>query len=150
LIKYLMSVVTFGIFWVGQPAQLHDFARGDRHLAWIHIAFLCTMPLMPISTQLLAEFISDRTALLAYWGTVLLGLVLYASWRYASRAGVVQDDTPVEVGKTIARRIIVGQALYALGAALCVVHTSVSIAFIVLVQLSFAVAPRFRPGARRS
>ena len=104
---------------------------------------------MPFSTKLLAGFISYRTALLFYWTNVLLlGIVLYASWRYASRANLVKDGTPVEIGKAIERRIIVGQALYALGAALCVVNTYVSIAFIVLVQLNFAVAPRFRPRSR--
>jgi uncharacterized membrane protein len=149
LITYLMSFVTLGIFWTGQQTQLHHVTRGDRHLTWIHIAFLFAVSMMPFSTRLLAEFISYRTALLAYWGNVLLlGSVLHAGWRYAGRAGLVKDNTPVEIGKAIERRIVVAQALYALGAALCVINTYVSIAFIVLVQLNFAVAPRFHPGAR--
>lgn len=40
------------------------------------------------------------------------------------------------------RRIIGAQTLYALGAALCVVNTYVSISFILLVRLNFAVGPR--------
>jgi len=40
------------------------------------------------------------------------------------------------------RRIVVAQALYAFGAGLCVINTYVSIGFIVLVQLCFAIAPR--------
>jgi hypothetical protein len=40
------------------------------------------------------------------------------------------------------RRILVAQGLYAVGAALCMINTYVSIAFIVLVQLNFALAPR--------
>lgn len=36
------------------------------------------------------------------------------------------------------------QALYAIGALLAVVSTFVSIAFIVLVQLNFAIGPRIR------
>lgn len=40
------------------------------------------------------------------------------------------------------RRILVAQKLYAIGAALVVFGTGVSIAFIVLVQLNFAIAPR--------
>jgi hypothetical protein len=42
----------------------------------------------------------------------------------------------------VKRRILVAQALYAVGAALVVFGTGVSIAFIVLVQLNFAIAPR--------
>ena len=40
--------------------------------------------------------------------------------------------------------ILIGQALYAAGAALRIFNTYYSIAFIVLVQLNSAVAPRFR------
>lgn len=54
----------------------------------------------------------------------------------------MKEGATTEVGKAIERRILVAQALYALGASLCVVNTYVSIAFIVLVQLNFAVAPR--------
>jgi len=43
----------------------------------------------------------------------------------------------------IKRRIVIGQGLYACGALLCFVSTYLSIAFIVLVQLNYAIAPRF-------
>jgi hypothetical protein len=56
----------------------------------------------------------------------------------------VKDGTPGEVGTAIKRRIVAAQALYAIGAALCVVDNYVSIAFIVLVQLSIAIAERIR------
>jgi uncharacterized membrane protein len=64
LMIYLMSFLTLGIFWVGQQTQLSHFARSDRHLTWIHLAFLFTISLMPFSTALMAEFITLRTALL--------------------------------------------------------------------------------------
>jgi hypothetical protein len=40
---------------------------------------------------------------------------------------------------------MIAQALYAFGASLCIVSTDWSIAFIVLVQLGYALAPRL-PG----
>jgi uncharacterized membrane protein len=81
LLIFLMSVMTLGIFWVGQQTQLNHFARCDRNLAWIHIAFLCAVCLVPFSTSLLAEFIHYRTALLVYWlNILLLGVTLYWSW----------------------------------------------------------------------
>lgn len=144
-VAYLMSFLTLAIFWNGQQAQLNRFARTNRHLTWIHLAFLFAVSIMPFSTRLLADFINYRTALLYYWGNiVLLGLVLYLSWRYASRAGLVKDDTSAEARKAVESRILGAQALYGLGALLCVINTYVSIAFIVLVQLNFAVAPRIR------
>jgi hypothetical protein len=42
----------------------------------------------------------------------------------------------------ICRRILIAQSLYAFGALLCVWSNYASIAFIVLVQLNYAFAPR--------
>jgi len=142
-VMYLMSFLTLGIFWVGQQTQLNHLARASRDLAWLHIAFLAAISLMPFSTALLAEFVGYRIALLVYWGNVLMGgVALYAAWRYAGRAGLVKPDTPAEASSAIGRRILVAQSLYALGALLCVFDTHWSIAFIVLVQMNYAIAPR--------
>ena len=144
LLIFLMSVMTNGIFWVGQQTQLNHFARADRNLAWIHIAFLCAVSLTPFSTSLLAEFIRYRIALLVYWfNIVLLGAALYWSWSYATRARLLEDDVPAEIHSAVVRRIVIAQSLYAAGAALCFLNTYYSIAAIVLVQLNYAIAPRF-------
>jgi uncharacterized membrane protein len=149
MVTYLLSFLTLGIFWVGQQTQLNHFVRADRHLSWLNLAFLAAVALMPFSTELLAEFITFRTALLLYWGNVvLLGFVLYGCWTYASRAGLVREGTAVEVSGAIKRRIVVGQTLYAFGVALSVINTYWSIGFIVLVQLNYAIAPRIRPLSR--
>ncbi|HZF34939.1 MAG TPA: TMEM175 family protein [Candidatus Angelobacter sp.] len=143
LLMYLMSFLTLGIFWVGQQTQLNHLVRANRDLAWLHIAFLAAISLMPFSTALLAEFVSYRIALLVYWANVLIGgVALYATWIYAGRAGLVKPDTPAETSAAIGRRILVAQSLYAFGALLCVFDTYWSIAFIVLVQLNYAIAPR--------
>ena len=77
LVTYLLSFLTLGIFWNGQQTQLNYFAKADRDLTWIQLGFLAAVALMPFSTSLLAEFISFRLALLAYWANiVLLGLLL--------------------------------------------------------------------------
>jgi uncharacterized membrane protein len=146
---YLMSFITLGIFWVGQQTQLNHLARSDRSLSWIHILFLFAVSLMPFSTRLLAEFISYRTALVAYWlNILLLGAVLYFSWICALGSGLVKHDIAATVTSAIKRRIIVAQSLYAFGAALCVFGTYWSIAFIVIVQLNYAIAPRIAGGTR--
>ena len=146
LVTYLMSFVTLGIFWVGQQAQLDRFTRSDRNLTWIHIGFLLAVSIMPFSTSLLADFITFRLALVVYWlNILLLGAVLFLSWRYAVRAKLLSDDTTAEMRRAVERRIVVAQALYALGAVLCIVSTYLSIAVIVLVQLNYVIAPRIRP-----
>jgi uncharacterized membrane protein len=118
-------------------------ARADRHLAWIHIAFLAAVALMPFSTSLLAEYISVPLALVLYWlNIVIIGAILYAGWSYARRVGLTADEVTPEVSYAVRRRILVAQALYAFGAALSLIDTRLSIGFIVLVQLNFAIAPR--------
>jgi len=144
LLIFLMSIMTNGIFWVGQQTQLNHFARTDRNLVWIHIAFLCIICLTPFSTALLAEFIQYRTALLVYWSNILfLGLALFWSWSYATRARLLIEDLPPEIHPAVKRRILIAQSLYAGGALLCFFNTYYSIAAIVLVQLNYAIAPGF-------
>jgi len=144
LLMYLMSFLTLGIFWIGQQTQLNHLERSDRSLTWIHIVFLFFVTIMPFSTALLAEFTSYRVALVAYWLNILcLGFALYLSWGCATRLEVVKDDIAPEVPTAVCRRILIAQALYAFGALLCIINTHWSIAFIVAVQLYFAVAPRW-------
>lgn len=143
VISYLLSFMTLGIFWNGQQAQLNSFTRSDRHLSWIHMLFLFAVSFMPFSTRLLAEFIAYRSVLLVYWGNILvLGAVLYGSWKYAQNANLLSEEITHERRCAVERRILVAQALYAVGVALCTINTYVSIGFIVLVQLNFALAPR--------
>jgi uncharacterized membrane protein len=142
-IAYCMSFLTLGIFWAGQQTQLNHIGEGTRDLTWIHLGFLFTITMMPLSTRLLAEFISYRVALGIYWLNIFApGAMLYWSWAYATRHSLIKPDTPDEVRGSICRRILIAQSLYAAGAALCFIHTWVSIAAIVLVQLNYAVAPR--------
>jgi uncharacterized membrane protein len=142
-VSYVMSFMTLGIFWNGQQAQLNSFTHSDRHLSWIHIAFLFAVSIMPFSTRLLAGFIAYRSVLIVYWGNIfLLGLVLYGSWRYAIRAGLLREDVTRDRQCAVERRIVVAQGLYAFGACLCLFNTYVSIAFIILVQLNFALGLR--------
>jgi len=143
LLMYMMSFLTLGIFWVGQQTQLNHLSASNIRLSWIHIGFLFFVTVIPFSTALLAEFIAYRIALLAYWLNVLcLGAALYLSWGCATRSGLVKDDIGPDVPAAVCRRIEIAQALYALGALLCIVNTRWSIAFIVLVQLYYALAPR--------
>lgn len=142
LAAYVMSFLTLGIFWTGQQTQLNRFARNNRQVTWVHLLFLFAVTMMPFSTKLLAEFIQYRTALICYWLNILtLGAVLYASWACAKADGLLQPDTTPAIDVAVRRRIVVAQALYALGALLCIWDTYASIAFIALVQLNFVLAP---------
>jgi uncharacterized membrane protein len=150
LLVYLMSFLTLGIFWVGQQTQLNHLAHSERHFTWIQLAFLFIVTIMPFSTRLLIEFVDYRTALLAYWANIfLLGTMLYLSWSRATRAELIKSDTSPVIVAAIRRRIWTAQSFYAFGALLCVFHPYWSIGFIVLMQLYYAVAPRYGRSQRR-
>ena len=145
LLTYGLSFLTLGIFWLGQQTQLHYSARSDRGLAWRHLAFLFAVALMPFSTSMLAEFITYRLALVAYWlNLVVLGLTLLVAWRYAARTGLLTEEATPDVRAAVERRIVVYQALYAGCVLVGGVNTYASIALLVVLQLNSAAAPRLK------
>jgi uncharacterized membrane protein len=144
-VAYGMSFLTLGIFWAGQQTQLNQIGEGTRDFTWIHLGFLFSITLMPLSTRLLGEFIALRLALGIYWLNLFVpGAMLYWSWTHATHAGLIKPDTDDEVRGSICRRILIAQSLYAAGAALCFFSNWLSIAAIVVVQLNYAIAPGLR------
>ena len=142
LLVYMMSFLTLGIFWVGQQTQLNHFTGTDRDVSWVHLLFLFVVSLMPFSTSLMSAFIFYRAALVVYWLNILaLGAALLFSWRMAMRHGLLTEAAR-ERSYAIQQRIVSAQALYAFGAMLCIYSTLLSLGFIVLVQLNYAIAPK--------
>lgn len=143
MLMYTMSFLTLGIFWIGQQTQLNHLQRSSRSLTWIHLAFLFVVTVTPFSTSLLAEYTEYRLALGVYWlNILLLGVTLYWSWVCAIGSNLVKADIPAQISEAIKRRIVIAQSLYGLGALLCFIKPYWSIAFIVLVQLNYVIAPR--------
>src|SRR5207248_4511988 len=62
------------------------------------------------SDLIVAEFITYRVALFVYWlNLLLLGFALYASWAYASRAGLLKDAVAEDMSRATRRRILIFQ-----------------------------------------
>jgi uncharacterized membrane protein len=143
-VPYLLSFMTLGIFWIAQQTQLNHFARSDRTLTWIQLGFLLAVTLIPFTTSLLAEYLGFRLPVVTYWiNLVLLGATLLASVRYAGRTGLLKEVVTPELRATHERRIVRFQMMYALGAALCVVSSYLSIGFLILLQLCSVFDLRF-------
>ena len=144
LLVYTMSFLTLGIFWVGQGAQLGQLTRSNRNFAWLQLAFLFAVTLVPFSTALLARFPTLRVALVEYWlNIVLLGVMLLFAAEYALHAHLFPEAERGDIARLIRGRIWIAQSLYAFATALCLVFpTWVSIALIVLIQLNYVLAPR--------
>ena len=146
---YVVSFYVIAQFWLTHHRVFRSIQGHVEGLAWWNFAFLFTITLMPFSTRLLATFMYYRTAVIIYWLNILApGVLLYASWKYATRHDMIRADTPPEIRVAICRRVFWAQAFYALGVALCVFGSLWSIAFIFALQLNYAVAPRL-PGRRK-
>ncbi|MER8428298.1 TMEM175 family protein [Mesorhizobium sp. M1403] len=144
-LTYALSCLTLTIFWFGQQAQHGLIAKSDRRLATLNLCFLGFIALLPFSTDLLADFLEFRTAVLVYWlNLLMLGLTLLASWRYADKNGLLAEGVDAETTRTVYLRIVKAQILWAIGAALCLVSPLLSVGFMLVVQLIYAAAPRAR------
>jgi uncharacterized membrane protein len=143
LLPWLLSLLTLGIFWLGQQTQLNQLERSNRDLAWLHFVFLAVVTVLPFSTRLLADFIEYRTAFLVYWlNIVLLGASLYATWVCAERANLVREEARGDVSRAVKRRVVVAQSLYAIGALAGLINVTLGIIIIMLIQVNYAIGPR--------
>jgi uncharacterized membrane protein len=143
LLPWLLSLLTLGIFWLGQQTQLNQLERSNRDLAWLHFVFLAVVTVLPFSTRLLADFIEYRTAFLVYWfNIVLLGASLYATWVCAERANLIREEARGNISRAVKRRVVAGQSLYAIGALVGLINVTLGITLIMLIQLNYAIGPR--------
>lgn len=140
---FAMSLLTLGLFWVGQQTLFNYCNKGDRTFTWTQIVFLFAVLTMPFSTKLLASFITYRIAFAIYWVNLLiLGMLVYISWDYAAKHGLTKVGSLKDIDTAIKRRLILAQTLYAFGALLCLINTYWSLGFILLLQLNYAISPR--------
>ena len=112
VLVYTMSFMTLGIFWVAQGSQTALLARSNRNFAWIQLAFLFAVTLVPFSTALLANFYWLRLAVIEYWlNIVLLGATIFAGLEYGIRAKLFQEENQRQIVHVVRGRIYIAQSL---------------------------------------
>lgn len=139
-LAYGLGFMTLGIFWMGQTTQFTFIERSNRGFLWLHVFFLMIISLLPFSTAFLSAHITYKTAIGVYWLTIFLaGFALYACFAYAVRHNLTSlNPTDEHIRKAIFGRITAAQGLYAFGALLCFINPYLSIGFILVVQLNYA------------
>ncbi|PWU01901.1 MAG: DUF1211 domain-containing protein [Bacteroidetes bacterium] len=143
LLSYFASFMTLGIFWTGHALQYSYIEKSDRNLNWFNLFFLMFVSVLPFTTAFLSEYIEFKFAIFLYWLNIFsLGLVLYVHWIYATKHNFlsIQGDEEAVVTGAITRRIVIAQTLYAIGALLCFINNYLSILFIIIIQLNYALA----------
>jgi uncharacterized membrane protein len=143
LLIYFLGFMTLGIFWSGQAVPFTFIEKSNRHLNWISLFFLIFVSILPFRTAFLSEYIHFKFAIFIYWlNAFLLGVIIYFNWPYAYTQDFlsVTGEEKINVDKAILKRVITAQSLYFNGLLLCFLNTYLSIAFIILVQLNYALA----------
>lgn len=143
LLTYFLSFVTLGIYWLAQSTQFHYIKSSDRNLNWINLFFLLAVSILPFSTAFLSQYIDFKFSIFLYWFNLsLLGQILGLNWYYAKKKKLLnlEDKHLKIVTQTIKRRIIESQILYTLAMLLCFINSYISITFLVLIQLNYALA----------
>ena len=143
LSTYILSFMTLGIFWTGYTSQFNFINRSDRHLNWISLFFLMFVSLIPFSTSFLSDHIHFKLAIGIYWLNLFaLGVFILIHWNYVRKMNYlnIEGSVLLKTNKAIKKRIYTAQGLYLIGASFCFIHTYISISFIILVQLYYALA----------
>ena len=85
LLSYALSFFVIGIYWIAHQRAFIYVERYDRGLAWINLAFLLFVVLIPFATALLGAY-SDQLIVVVLYAVVLTstGLVLSVLWYFIS------------------------------------------------------------------
>jgi uncharacterized membrane protein len=136
----LAYVVSFGItatYWVQHSAIFHYLRRGNRTLAWLNLAFLLPVTLLPFLTDLRAEYHDEYVSTAFYAAAnVLSGLLLLLLWRHAVSGGLTPALAP-EVDRSMSRRILLGIGLNVLGAVVAPINVYLSSAVFLTVPVIY-------------
>jgi uncharacterized membrane protein len=144
LATWAMSFLTLGIFWVAQSTQIETLARSDRDQTWLHLAFLAAVSLVPFTSAVLGEFPALYFAMLVCWANIVaLGGLLLTAWLHARRRRMLVDSWTDDMMAAIIRRLWMSQGLYLAAALLSLWQPLAGLALMLIVQLNYAIAPRF-------
>jgi uncharacterized membrane protein len=139
VLSYALSFVIAGIYWVGHHNQFAYIRRTDRPLLWINILFLMCVAFIPFSAALLAAYPGQRIAVIIYGANlIVVGLVLYLHWWYATRNDhLVDGELDPHVVRLATTRILMAPVIYVVAIGLSFVNTAVSIGIYVLVPVLY-------------
>lgn len=139
LLSYLFSFIILGIYWVAHHALFHYIKHSDRNLLWLNILFLMSVVFIPFSTGLIGEYPRQQIALVVYGGNlILIGLVLYLLWIYATRGRRLVDvDIDPQVVRLAKRRILTSPVISFFAIGLSFFSTGWSIFLYALIPLLY-------------
>jgi uncharacterized membrane protein len=93
LFAFSLSFVVIGGYWVAHHRLFKFIDRADTRLVWINLFVLFCVVLLPLPTQIVADYGNTTLGVLIYAGAmVVTGLSIIALSVYAHKAGLTSRD----------------------------------------------------------
>jgi uncharacterized membrane protein len=96
---YILSFVLLAVFWMTH----HIFfiiKRTNTTLLWINILWLMSIAIVPFSTSMIGKYGQFQlTQLIFAINMLIIGLLSYANWNYASSRGMIAEKIMPYTGK---------------------------------------------------
>ena len=116
LLSYGLSFFLTSFYWINHHNTFHYVKRVNRTQLWLNLIFLFSTGLMPFSTALVSEHVSDRFAPAIFALNLLTaGLMLYAIQRnLVMRPELGYDDSRDDtyLHRMLAVRVLAPSAIY--------------------------------------
>lgn len=143
-LAFLASFMTIGIMWLNHHRLFTLINKKDDGLIAFNLLLLLGVTWLPFPTALLAEHLlaapaDQQIAAVVYAGSfLLLAIVFNVMWRYAVRAGIVNDDSNVAA---ITKQYSLGPILYSVLVAVAFFDAEWCLVLSAIIALYFALPP---------
>ncbi|MFB9236991.1 TMEM175 family protein [Plantactinospora siamensis] len=123
-LAYGISFLLIGLVWANHHVMLDKIHRVDRMLLFLNTLLLANVAALPFTTAVLARAVSSghgqRTAVAVYGGWLVVGGIFFnAVWLWAlRRPELLEPGVDRSWTAAVARRFLLGPALYAVGTVL--------------------------------
>ena len=88
---YVIGFILLAVFWMNHHI-FYVIERTNTTLVWINILWLMSIALVPFSTAVIGRYGQFQLAELIFdLNMLIIGLLWYANWSYASRKGLVAE-----------------------------------------------------------
>jgi uncharacterized membrane protein len=143
-LAFLASFMTIGVMWLNHHRLFTLINKKDDGLIAFNLLLLLGVTWLPFPTALLAEHLlgahaDQQVAALIYAGSFLaLAIVFNVMWRYAVRAGIVNDEVNAAA---ITKQYSLGPILYGALVGVAYFDAEWCLVLSVVIALYFALPP---------
>jgi len=119
LYSYVLSFLVLGILWTLHHRSFHYIKRSDIALVWLNIVFLMFVALLPFSTSLLGNYVTEQLSIVIYAINISLAVAMrLIIWTYATgkyrlvdsdiSPRLVKWDKSIQIGFLLTFMLVIG------------------------------------------